>query len=388
MPERKNMSRYLILFLLFIFLAACTSPTAPSADIQIPEVVDLNEEIPPGFAAADGSRPLTFPEDFGAHEDFRTEWWYYTGNLQTPEGRHFGFELTIFRVGFVPPAVDLPDDSAWYDRSAYFAHFAVSDIASERFHAFERYSRSGPGLAGAQANPYRVWIEDWSINETGPAVYRLQASQEEIALNLTLTDEMGVVLHGENGYSRKGEDLTNASYYYSQPRLRAEGIVKVEGVQHQVTGLAWKDHEFSTSVLDEDQIGWDWFSLQFDDGSALMLFQLRERGGGTSASSSGTFVAADDVSQPLQRSDFEITVLDEWRSPHTGGVYPSAWQLRLMDPDCALEVRPWMADQEIHFPTVTYWEGAVHFEGTCHGAPRRGNGYVELTGYAGNLPLP
>ena len=291
-------------------------------------VASINADIPSGFVAADGSRPLTFPEDFGAHEDFRTEWWYYTGNLQTPEGRHFGFELTVFRVGLLPPTVELPTDSQWYAHSLYFAHFAVSDIASEHFYAFERYSRPGPGLAGAQADPYRVWLDDWNITESTPGVYRLQAAQAEIALDLTLTDEMGVVLHGENGYSRKGENVTNASYYYSQPRLRADGFVQVDGVHYPVSGLAWKDHEFSTSVLDENQIGWDWFSLQFEDGPALMLFQLRERDGGTSASSSGTFIATDGNPQPVQNTDFEITVLDEWRSPHTQGVYPAAWEIQ------------------------------------------------------------
>lgn len=382
------MSRFYILLTLLIFLSSCAPPTVPSAEVQMPDVTSLNDEVRPGFVTVDGSRPLTFPEDFGAHEDFSTEWWYYTGNLQTPEGRHFGFEWTIFRVGLLPPTVEFPDDSQWYGRSLYFAHFAVSDIASDRFYAFERYSRPGPGLAGGQADPYRVWIEDWNIMETGSGVYHLQAAQADIAVDLTLTDEMGIVLHGENGYSRGGENVTNAAYYYSQPRLRADGSVQVGDVHYPVSGLAWKDHEFSSGVLDDNQIGWDWFSLQFEDGSALMLFQLRERGGGTSESSSGTFITTDGSPQPVQKRDFEITVLDEWRSPHTQGLYPSAWEIRLNKPDCVLQIRPWMADQEIHFPAVTYWEGAVRFEGTCNGAPARGNGYVELTGYIGNLPLP
>ena len=205
------MSRFSILLTLLLFLASCSAPAVPEADVQVPDVASSSQEIPAGFLTADGLRPLTFPEDFGAHEDFRTEWWYYTGNLGAPEGRHFGFELTIFRVGLLPPTVALPEDSDWYDRSVYFAHFAVSDIANERFHAFERYARPGPGLAGAEAEPYRVWIEDWNITESTPRVYRLQAAQEDIALDLTLMDEMGVVLHGENGYSRKGEQTPNAS---------------------------------------------------------------------------------------------------------------------------------------------------------------------------------
>jgi predicted secreted hydrolase len=380
-------SRLFLLVWLTPLLISCAPTTVPSAEIQAPAVESISTDIPAGFHVADGSRPLTFPEDFGAHEDFRTEWWYYTGNLQTPEGRHFGFELTIFRVSLLPPTVELPEDSGWYNRSVYFAHFALSDIASEKFHAFERYSRPGPGLAGAQSEPYRVWLEDWSITENAAGVYDLQAAQAEIALELTLTDQTGVVLHGENGYSRKGQDKTNASYYYSQPRLSADGFLQVAGVRYPVSGLAWKDHEFSTSVLDENQIGWDWFSLQFEKGPALMLFQLRERDGGTSDASSGTFVDVHGISQPLQSADFEIAVLDEWRSPHTEGVYPAAWEIRIPRLNCQLEVKPWMSDQEITFPAVTYWEGAVHFEGTCNGIMTRGNGYVELTGYAGRMRL-
>ena len=373
---------------LFIFVALLLASCAPAVQRQAPEIRIISSEAPAGFAVVDGSRPLHFPEDLGAHEEFRTEWWYYTGNLQTSEGRHFGFELTIFRVGLLPPTVTLPTDSQWYSHSAYFAHFALSDISNEKFYAFDRYSRPGPGLAGAEGEPYHVWLEDWDIAEQTPGVYHLQATQSEIALNLTLTDEMGIVLHGENGYSRKGQAVTDASYYYSQPRLRAEGIVSVNNVQYTVSGLAWNDHEFSSSELDENQIGWDWFSLQFESGPALILFQLRERGGGISASSSGTFITADGTPQALQKNDFALRVLQEWRSPHTGGIYPSSWEVKLQEPNCFLQVEPWMGDQEIHFPTVTYWEGAVKFEGTCQGTPVRGNGYVELTGYTGNLPVP
>ncbi|MEW6406047.1 MAG: lipocalin-like domain-containing protein [Chloroflexota bacterium] len=392
------------LFLLTIILTACrpvasSSAEAPTPDVvatrtnppvetQAPDATATSTEIASEFEAVNNLRPLTFPQDFGAHEDFRIEWWYYTGNLDTPERRHFGFELTIFRVGLVSPTVELPADSQWYGRSVYFAHFTVSDIANERFYAFERYSRPGPGLAGAQADPYRVWIDDWNVTAQTAGVYHLQAAQAGIAVDLTLTDETGIILHGENGYSRKGEDPDNASYYYSQPRLGADGFIQVEGAEYAVSGLAWKDHEFSSSMLDEDQIGWDWFSLQFEDGSALMLFQLRERDGAISDSSSGTFIMPDATTRHIEKTDFEIAVLDEWHSPHTQGLYPAAWEIKLNQPNCLLEIHPWMVDQEVHFSTVTYWEGAVRFEGTCDGVPIRGNGYIELTGYAGNMPLP
>jgi predicted secreted hydrolase len=197
-----------------------------------------------------------------------------------------------------------------------------------------------------------------------------------------------VIVHGDKGYSRKGKSPGNASYYFSQPRLRTEGSVQVDGKSYPVRGLTWMDHEFSTSVLDPDQIGWDWFSLQLDEGPALMLYQLRERDGKISDASSGTYVDAQGNARPIQLADFKIQVKEEWRSPHTQAIYPAAWEIRLNQPDCLLQASPLMADQEIHFPAVTYWEGAVRFEGTCDGRDVRGKGYIELTGYGGKLPLP
>ena len=380
---------FLIFALNFCLLSACApARTAPLLLLAQAPAQAAAADPASGFAVADGSRLLTFPPDFGAHPDFRAEWWYYTGNLQTSDGRNFGFELTIFRVSLLPPAVELPTDSKWYSHSLYFAHFAVSDIADSHFYAFERYSRPGPGLSGAEADPYHVWLENWSVSANAPKSYHLQAQQEGVALDLVLTDQMGVVLQGEKGYSRKGEGAANASYYYSQPRLQVNGTVQVNGVRYQVSGLAWNDHEFSTSVLDKNQIGWDWFSLQFDDGSASMLYQLRERNGGISAASSGTWIAADGSLQHLEKTDFEINVLDHWKSPHSQAVYPASWQIKLDAPKCDLKVIPWMADQELNFQAVTYWEGAVRFDGTCDGRPAHGNGYIELTGYAGNVPLP
>jgi predicted secreted hydrolase len=379
---------YRFIFLLLIILTSCASATSPSSSVQVPEVQTLSLQVPSGFSVADGSYSLAFPKDFGAHEDFRTEWWYYTGNLETPDGRPFGFELTIFRVGLLPPTAEIPSTSKWYGHSIYFAHFALSDIEADQFHAFERYSRPGPGLAGATADPYKVWLEDWNITQQSSGVYRLQAEQEGIQLDLTLNDEMGVILHGDNGYSQKGKDPGNASYYFSQPRLRTEGTIQVGGENYLVSGLTWMDHEFSTSVLDPQQIGWDWFSLQFDEGSALMLYQLREREGKVSDASRGTFVDGQGIAHPIQLSDFKIVVKDEWRSPHSQAVYPAAWEIQINQPDCLLQASPLMADQEIHFPAVTYWEGAVQFGGTCDGRNVRGKGYIELTGYGGKLPLP
>jgi predicted secreted hydrolase len=162
----------------------------------------------------------------------------------------------------------------------------------------------------------------------------------------------------------------------------------LNNVQYVVSGLAWNDHEFSSGELDQNQIGWDWFSLQFEDGRAVMLFQLRERGGGISDTSSGTWIADRGIAQRLNKLDFKINVSSQWQSPHTNGTYPSSWKITIDKEDCLLNIHPWMADQELTFLPITYWEGAVHFEGSCRSGPVHGNGYIELTGYAGNLPMP
>lgn len=372
------MYRYWLAFLLLA--SACTPRAAsPAASVQLPTSQAVAQGSAP-FAVADGSRAMRFPDDFGAHPAFRTEWWYYTGNLDTPEGRHFGFELTIFRVTL--RTIPTPA-SAWQDGQVYFAHFALSDVAAGAFHAFQRFSRPGPGLAGAQANPYRVWLEDWRITESAPRTYRLQAIQGDITLDLTLHDATGPVLHGEAGYSRKGADPANASYYYSQPRLEAAGTLHTAEGAFSVGGLAWMDHEFSTSALGADEIGWDWFALPFEDGAGLMLYRLRHADGSYSPYSAGTWIAADGRTQHLAAQDFSIRAQGTWRSPHTGGVYPAGWRVQVPAFGLDVQVQPWMADQELNLPPTAYWEGAVRMRGT-----HTGNGYVELTGYAGALPLP
>ncbi len=375
--------------LVFILLAACAPRPAatPATRLELPTPSAPGDAHPrafreENFAAADGTRALALPADLGAHPAYRSEWWYYTGNLDAPQRGHFGFELTIFRVSLRPP--DAPRGAvSWNDGQLYFAHFAVSEIAAEAFHAFQRFARPGPGLAGAQAAPYRVWVEDWEIAETAPHTYHLFAAQGEHALDLTLNDLTGFVLHGEAGYSRKGASPSNASYYYSLPRLQARGRLQTPAGAFQVEGLAWMDHEFSTSALDAGEVGWDWFALQFSDGTGLMLYQLRQTDGSASPWSSGTFISAQGRPQPLGAQDFVIRALDTWRSPRTGGEYPSRWQVQVPSLGVDVQVEPWMQGQELDLSPAAYWEGAVRIQGT-----HQGNGYVELTGYAGDLPLP
>jgi predicted secreted hydrolase/threonine/homoserine/homoserine lactone efflux protein len=338
----------------------------------------------PGFARADGPLPFDFPADHGPHPDYQTEWWYYTGNLDTVDGRHFGYQFTIFRRGLVPPEDRQDRPSSWATNQVYMAHFAVTDVESGRFHYFDRFSRGAAGLAGAQASPYQVWLEDWRVEELEPNVYHLRAAQENVAIDLRLTDLKGPILQGDRGYSQKGPEPGNASYYYSLTRLASSGTVRVGETAYQVDGLSWMDHEFSTSALGPELVGWDWFSIQVDDGSELMLFQLRREDGTTDSFSSGTTVDPDGNTTRLGHQDFTVTVNDTWRSPHSDAIYPAQWTITVPSKDLTLEVTPYLADQELDASFI-YWEGAVKVVGEHAGNEVSGNGYVELTGYAHSM---
>jgi predicted secreted hydrolase len=345
---------------------------------------------PAGYLRAEGPLPLEFPEDHGPHPDYQTEWWYYTGNLKAEDGRHFGYQLTFFRRALVPPELRAERSSEWAADQAYMAHFALTDVAGGRYQAFERFSRGAAGLAGAQASPFRVWLEDWSVEEMGRDTVRMRAAQRDagsgqrVAIDLVLTDLKGPVLQGDQGYSAKGPQPGNASYYYSMTRLATSGTVEAGGTTFAVAGLSWMDHEFSTSGLAADQVGWDWFSLQLDDGSELMLFELRKEDGTIDTFSSGTFIASDGSTRHLSRDEFEIRVEDTWRSPQTGATYPAAWTIEVPSLELVLDIVPHLADQEL-IVSYAYWEGAVRMEGQRAASPVHGDGYVEMTGYAGSM---
>jgi predicted secreted hydrolase len=341
-----------------------------------------------GFARADGRRPLTFPQDHGPHDDFRTEWWYTTGNLTAGTGERFGYQLTFFRRALLPPEERRSRPSAWAAEQVYMAHFALTDVAGGEHRAFEKLGRGSAGLAGAQAAPYRVWLDNWSVEEVAGGLAgfpaRLRASAEDISLDLTLRDLKGPVLQGDGGYSRKGPEPGNASTYYSLPRIATAGTVTVGGQTFSVDGLSWMDHEFSTSALGADQAGWDWFSLQLDNDYELMVFQLRRADGTVDRYSSGTLIAPDGTTQTLGPDDFTLERAGQWRSARTGATYPSGWVLTIPAADLRLTITPLLADQEMNV-SYAYWEGAVDAEGTMAGKPVSGSGYVELTGYAGSM---
>ncbi|HEY3569414.1 MAG TPA: lipocalin-like domain-containing protein [Thermoanaerobaculia bacterium] len=363
-----------------ILLACREQPSLPHASLSVAGALRTSSDQ--GYAKALAPREFHFPADHGPHPEFRTEWWYYTGNLATAEGRRFGFQLTFFRSALAPTAPERA--SAWATRQAWLAHFTVSDVAGKRFHSFERWSRGAVGLAGAQGEPFRVWVKDWAAEGAPVFPMRLRAAEGpggETAIDLVLQEGKPPVLQGERGLSRKGAEPGDASYYYSLTRMPTSGTVRVDGQSFPVTGASWMDREWSTSSLGRDQVGWDWLALQLSDGWDVMLYRLRRADGSADPTSSGTLIAPDGASRPLHLTDFQLEGSGEWRSPRSGARYPARWRVRVPGEELDLDVRPLLADQELDV-SFRYWEGAVAIEGTHHGRPVQGQGYVELTGYA------
>ena len=359
-----------------------SSPPSLGATLSVAEA--LGATSAEGFERALAPRPLAFPADHGPHLAFRTEWWYWTGNLRTASGgggRRFGFQLTFFRTALVP--VVAARRSAWGTRDVYMAHLALTDVDAGRFHARDRWARGALDLAGAAGDPFRVWLGDWVAEARARAGWplRLRAGEGDLRIDLTLSGGKPPVLHGERGLSRKSAEAGNASYYYSLTRMPVSGEVQAGGRALPVEGLAWMDREWSTSALGPDQVGWDWFALQLDDGRELMLYRLRQRDGGISPASQGTLVAADGTARALDREAVEVLVLDHWASPRGGTRYPARWRLRIPSAGLDVVVTPLLRDQELDL-AVRYWEGAVRVEGTADGRPLGGSGYVELVGYA------
>lgn len=326
-----------------------------------------------GFKRVQMPRDFKFPKDFGPHPEYQTEWWYYTGNLVDSSGRDFGYQLTFFRRALSSYEVDR--ESEWASNQIYFAHFALSDIENGEFYSSERWSRSALGLAGAETMPFRVWIDDWSVQGEGKS-FKLKATDGSISINLLLKPAKPVVLQGDKGLSQKSQEPGNASYYFSQTRIDTSGRVIIDGQEFEVRGLSWIDREWSTSALGENQEGWDWFSIQLNDGREIMLYQLRLKDGGIDNYSSGSIVNKNGDLTPLKAADFEIEVLDTWKSSKTGIDYPSKWRISIPGHDIELNVVPLLQDQEL-LHSFIYWEGAVKISGEGFS----GKGYVELTGY-------
>lgn len=332
-----------------------------------------------GFAKVTEPRPFNFPADYGPHREYRTEWWYFTGNLESQDGRHFGYQLTFFRQGLRPDAPQR--ESSWATQEVYLAHLGLTDVANNRFYAADQLQRGGSiGLAGASAQPFRVFIKDWSIQGSGETA-TLRAASDGVALDLDVRALKPPTLQGDRGYSRKGPDPSNASYYFSFTRMETSGTLTVDGQPIAVQGLSWMDREWGTTALGEGVIGWDWFALQLADGRDIMWGRLRRSDGAPDTQySQGTITSATGEVTPLSSDDLQVEALDTWLSPSTGARYPIRWRVRLPQQGLDLTVNAYIPDQELRVG-FRYWEGAVAISGTSGGQPVAGSGYVELTGY-------
>lgn len=343
----------------------------------------------PTWQRAIGPWSWLFPRDHGAHPAFKTEWWYFTGNLQDAHAHKFGYELTLFRQGIqITPA---QATSQWAVRDIYFGHFAISDLTGGKFHDAEKVSRGSLGEAHAAPGGMDVAIGPWAIRQDGaPEQYHVVAHDNDMAIDFEEHPLKPLVLEGVNGLSRKADGEGQASYYYSYPRLATTGRLTLGSKTYTVSGLSWFDHEFSTSSLGADQVGWDWFCVQLDNNEEIMLYAMRDKSGAIDPVSEGTWIKADGTSERLLPGSFTIEKLGTWTSPKTHAIYPAGWHVRVPGHQADLTVTPSLADQELalsKMSTIDYWEGACTIAGSVAGANITGVGYTELTGYAGALQV-
>jgi predicted secreted hydrolase len=376
------MSKQWLIATLLIVSCGGDPPAPPALSVS----GTLGGDSTEGYARATGLRKFEFPRDHGPHPRYRIEWWYFTGNLANGDGRRYGFQFTLFRRAVSPS----PPDSAspWSTNQIYLAHAALVDVTAGSFQYDERFARGALGLAGVESEPFRAWLEDWQVEEVPSPQQcrecfqvRIAVQASSFALDLSLRNTKPPVLHGREGLSAKGHRPGNASYYYSHSRLDTSGTIRQGRFSHLVRGSSWFDHEWSTSSLEPEQSGWDWFALQLDDSTEIMLFRLRHRSDPAADYLYGSYVDPDGQLTPLKGDDFRIRIEKSWRSPRSGATYPAAWRISLPQLDIVLNVRPRLADQEMQ-TSFRYWEGAVDVRGERDGTVIAGEGYVELTGYA------
>ncbi|MFQ5682238.1 MAG: lipocalin-like domain-containing protein [Candidatus Binatia bacterium] len=333
-------------------------------------------------------RSISFPRDHFSHPNFKTEWWYYTGHLESETGKTYGYQVTFFRFGLrdrqteekkVPPLFT----------ELYMAHFALSDLQEKKFSYRERVNRGYKKKAGASVHRFLVWNEDWKIEGKGKS-HVIEVKDPDYVLRLQLTSLKPPVLHGKEGLSQKGAGEGKASYYYSFTRLQSEGELEIGGRKQKVHGISWMDHEFGSNQLREDQVGWDWFSIQLDNETEIMLYLIRRKDGSPDPYSSGTLVYKNGTTRHLALSDFRIKTLRRWKSPKSGGDYPMQWKVTIPREKISLEVIPFFPGQELDTrksTKITYWEGSVQIRGTYRAHRVGGLGYVEMTGYVGRLKI-
>lgn len=383
------MKKNKILFLLFLIIIVAVAyiliftGTEENRQSVISVSKAMSSSRDSGYAKALEPRKFIFPEDHGPHNDFKLEWWYFTGNLKSDDGRLFGYQFTIFRNALNKTKSSIKSELA--ANQLYFANLGLTDVAGDRHYSFEKFARGANGLAGASCNPLSINVENWVIKgkyvnpDSSMPQINIKAVNNGISLDLTLNPEKGIVLHGNKGLSRKSNQEGIASYYYSLTRLRTDGVIKLHGANHKVAGNSWMDREWSTSALSKNQTGWDWFSIQLDDTTELMFFRLRDTFNKTDFSR-GTFVFADGSYESINPDDVIFRVIDSNKLIN-GAVYPSKWSIRLMKYGLDLMAEAQIPEQEMKL-SVKYYEGSIKVTGRKKDKKVSGFGYVELTGYA------
>ncbi len=342
--------------------------------VWTPAVAEEFERALPG-------KTFSFPRDHYSHPGFQTEWWYYTGHIVSHDRRSFGYQLTFFRTALQRKG---SEKSRWTLNTVYFAHFALTDEKENSFAFREKISRGALGQASAKTDRLHVWVDNWFLKEEGEN-HLLEAHDPSMAIRLRLTPLKPPVINGIDGVSQKAQGEGYASYYYSITRMRTIGELTLKGEVFRVEGISWMDHEFGSNQLRDYQMGWDWFSIQLDNNTELMLYIIRHEDGKPDPHSSGTLTHPDGTSHHLRLEEFQIQVLRTWKSRKTGGRYPAKWRILVPQSSLDLMVTPTVSDQELvtqESSRVTYWEGSVRVNGKYGGKAVRGVGYVELTGYA------
>jgi predicted secreted hydrolase len=327
---------------------------------------------------------FVFPRDHHTHPEFKTEWWYFTGNLRDESGRRFGYQLTFFRQGIRPPSLRGNTTSRFICDEFKFAHFALSDPSGERFRFVQKTSRGAFGEAGFSDVDRLAWIDDWELRQSGEGM-RFNAINADVALSLEVKPQKPWVIHGHDGVSQKAAGEGRATHYYSGTRLATDGELTIDGIKAAVRGSSWFDQEWGSNQLTPEQIGWNWFALQFDDGTELMLYQMRLKAGEVDATSSGTFIDRDGSTRHLGSGDYKVVPKRWWTSKATGGRYPIGWEIEVPSLELKCAVSTPMEKQELEIAPIAYWEGMIDAEGTRAGRVLKGEGYLELTGYAGAL---
>lgn len=340
---------------------------------------DTPTQTAEGFAVPQPGHHFEFPRDHGSHPEFKIEWWYITGHLVAEDHKRYGYQATFFRDA-------APDHSM----EIFLAHMALVDVSNDRFYFQERVNRAGWD-ATATVGKLSLANGPWSLEmtKTNPVELHLAGGvHADVFFDLRLSPTKPLVIFGENGVSRKGADPTAASYYLTYPRLRTTGRLQIGATHLNVSGESWMDHEISSSQLSSGQVGWDWLSIQFNDGRELMLYRLRLRDGSSDPMSTLTWVSRDST---LQRASFNWKVASTWRSPATNAVYPSRVSVTTRDPmlqrEVRLDIEPLVINQELNgqLGGIPYWEGACRVRDAA--GKEIGSAYMELTGYAKELRL-